>query len=98
MNKKHLKSKADETHSGSLSTGLISTGEESVDGEQDSVDDCQGALGNSNRFAVAGNEANQFSGRTIIPELQDQDTADDEQGAPNGREEQIWKGSRRFSL
>lgn len=70
---------------------LIFAGEEGIDGEDDAVDDGQGSLGDSERFSVIRSEADDFAGGAFVPELQDDDTADDEQDASNGGVEEIWK-------
>lgn len=70
---------------------LIFAGEEGINGEDDAVDDGQRALGDSDGFSVTRSEADEFAGGAFVPELQDDDTADDEQDATNGGVEEIWK-------
>lgn len=75
----------------SSSNILIFAGEEGIDGEDNSIDDGQRALGNSEGLSVIRGEADEFAGGAFVPELQDDDTADDEQDATNGGVEEIWK-------
>lgn len=70
---------------------LIFAGKEGIDGENDSVDDGQRALGDAEGFSVARHKANDFAGVGFMPELQDDDTADDEQDASDSGVEEIWK-------
>lgn len=70
---------------------LIFAGKEGIDGEDDAVDDGQGSLGDSEGFSVVRGEADEFAGGAFMPELQDDDSADDEQDASNGGVEEIWK-------
>lgn len=70
---------------------LIFAGEESIDGENDAVDDCQRALGDSEGLSVVRGEADDLSGGALVPELNDDDSADDEQHAADSGVEEIWK-------
>lgn len=68
---------------------LIFASEESVDGKDNAVDDGQRSLGDSEGLSVIRSEANEFAGGAFMPELQDDDTADDEQDAADGGVEEI---------
>jgi hypothetical protein len=72
---------------------LIFAGEESIDSEDDAVDDGQRALDDSDGLSVVGGEADDLAGGALVPELQDDDTADYEQHAADGGVEEIWKNS-----
>lgn len=72
---------------------LIFAGEEGIDSENDSVDDGQRALGDAEGLSVTRGEADEFAGGALVPELQDDDSADDEQDATDGGVEEIWKES-----
>lgn len=73
----------------SSSDNLIFAGEEGIDGEDDAVDDGQRALGDSEGFSVIRGEADELAGGALVPELQDDDSADDEQDAADGGVEEI---------
>jgi hypothetical protein len=73
----------------SFAAFLIFACEESVNGEDDSVDDGEGALSDAERLSVVVDEADEFSGGRFVPELDDQNADDDEENASDDRVEEI---------
>lgn len=73
----------------STEANLISECKDDVDQEDDAVNEGEGALGDAGGLAVAGEGCDCLSAPAVVPVLQDEDSAGDEQGSANQREEEI---------
>lgn len=73
----------------STEANLISECEDDVDQEDDAVDEGEGALGDAGGLAVAGEGSDCLSAPAVVPVLQDENAAGDEQGSADQREEEI---------
>lgn len=73
----------------STEANLISECKDDVDQEDDAVNEGEGALGDAGGLAVAREGCDCLSAPAVVPVLQDEDSAGDEQGSANQREEEI---------
>jgi hypothetical protein len=73
---------------------LISECEDDIDEEDDAVDDGEGALGDASGLVILRDESLERTDSRVIPELDDEDSGEDEQDAADDREENVWKAQK----
>lgn len=92
---KHFEAKyyATEIHLGiwhaSAQLHLISECKDDVDQEDDAVGEGDRSLGDAGFLVVAGERSSDLSGPGVVPVLEDEDSAGDEQSSTNQWEEEI---------
>jgi hypothetical protein len=73
---------------------LISECEDDIDEEDDAVDDGERALGDASGLVILRDESLERTNSRVIPELDNEDSGEDEQDAADDREENVWKAQK----